>query len=123
MGPSGESGDWKFDLSSHTTDHAWIGSSYFFYGNLQFSNDTELMTEDVNPAPSWGGRGVQWKKHPSTDDKKGKIHWWCEGYANEMGREGTEIGLSDGRTIRADAGHVFRIFMTCFAYEPYFLDN
>jgi hypothetical protein len=78
MGPTGDRGNWGFNLSSQVPAMAWVGRS-----NLDLHDCPDLKC-DRNPAPLLGERVIRWEKQPSTADKSGTVHWACEGLANEM---------------------------------------
>jgi hypothetical protein len=78
MGPTGDRGNWGFNLSSQVPAMAWVGRS-----NLDLHDCPDLKC-DRNPLPVLGERVIRWEKQPSTADKSGTVHWACEGLANEM---------------------------------------
>jgi hypothetical protein len=70
--------------------------------------------------PLFGARSVNWVNKPTNENISGKVHWWCEGFANPKPEGTVAPGCSANNGLVSCYGwpkFIFNVYT--YIYEPY----
>ena len=82
--------------------------------------DNSISCDRDPDNPVFGTRSVSWVTKPTNEDMSGKVHWWCEGFANPKpeGNVATVCSNNDG-LVNCHGWPKFVFNVYTYVYEPY----